>query len=101
MCVLLKQCWSIQESGHILTLSTVGPLHEYMGIWPRTQWSTGEYAQFSSNGLETPYACINALLHRQVFLVKHALKRSLTAFHDTEVEQTGASSQFYDKFSKC
>jgi len=71
-----------------------------MGLWSRAKWHTREFVEFSSHGVEAPHAGVDEFLHRCVSgcLIKYPLTLYASC---AEVEQTGASSQFYDKFSTC
>lgn len=56
-------------------------------------------SEYASHVLEIPYAGSHPLLHWHVEATSWVLGR-LIHIPVTEVEHTGASSQFYDKFSK-
>ena len=62
-------------------------------------WKSGcswAFTEFPPDGTEALDICVNALLHWYVsLLVRKCVANTLVL----EVEQTGASSQFYDKFS--
>lgn len=67
----------------------------------RTKWNFGWNAEQPSVGIETSDPGIDTLLYRwgYIGLCAPSILIRRRPFQ-TEVEQTGASSQFYDKFSE-
>ncbi len=65
-------------------------------VWPWKNWRIGTGFKFSYFRFEAPHACAHVVLHRWTPYFKSF---GYPSHYIAEVEQTGASSQFYDKFS--
>jgi len=93
VCMDVASLLSISSLSH---WDDLGFILRHLAIPLRKPGCSWAFTEFTPDGTETFDIRVNALLHWCVSLLSG---RSLLITLVLEVEQTGASSQFYDKFS--